>query len=52
MLRIESRFPAGVIAALKKAGHDIEVLPDAYYEIMGHAGGVRNRSEGRNRGRP
>ena len=27
-------------AALKKAGHDIEVLPDAYYEIMGHAGGV------------
>jgi gamma-glutamyltranspeptidase/glutathione hydrolase len=39
-VRIESRFPASVIAALKKAGHDIEVLPDAYYEIMGHAGGV------------
>jgi oxamate amidohydrolase len=39
-VRIESRFPASVIAALKKAGHDIDVLPDAYYEIMGHAGGV------------
>ncbi len=39
-VRIESRFPPSVIAALKKAGHDIEVLADAYYEIMGHAGGV------------
>jgi gamma-glutamyltranspeptidase/glutathione hydrolase len=39
-VRIESRFPPRVIAALKQAGHDIEVLPDAYYEIMGHAGGV------------
>ncbi|HLL27806.1 MAG TPA: gamma-glutamyltransferase [Xanthobacteraceae bacterium] len=39
-VRIESRFPENVIAALKKAAHDIEVLPDSYYEIMGHAGGV------------
>jgi oxamate amidohydrolase len=39
-VRIESRFPDNVIAALKQAGHDIEVLPDSYYEIMGHAGGV------------
>ena len=39
-LRLESRFPTHIIDALKKAGHDVEVLPDAYYEIMGHAGGV------------
>jgi gamma-glutamyltranspeptidase len=39
-LRLESRFPPQVVDALKKAGHDVEVLPDAYYEIMGHAGGV------------
>jgi len=39
-VRVESRFPESVIAALKAAGHDIQVLPDAYYEIMGHAGGV------------
>lgn len=39
-LRLESRFSPQVVDALKKAGHDVEVLPDAYYEIMGHAGGV------------
>ena len=39
-VRIESRFPESLIAALKGAGHDIQVLPEAYYEIMGHAGGV------------
>jgi gamma-glutamyltranspeptidase/glutathione hydrolase len=39
-VRMESRFPESLVAELKHAGHDIQVLPDAYYEIMGHAGGV------------
>jgi gamma-glutamyltranspeptidase/glutathione hydrolase len=38
-LRIESRFPGGVPAALGNYGHEIEVLP-AYDETMGHAGAI------------
>jgi gamma-glutamyltranspeptidase len=45
-VRVESRFSPDVIAALKKAGHDIEVLPEAYGEILGHAGGVEIDSKG------
>jgi gamma-glutamyltranspeptidase/glutathione hydrolase len=36
-LRLESRFPAGTIAALRGLGHDLEVAPD-YTDLMGHAG--------------
>jgi gamma-glutamyltranspeptidase/glutathione hydrolase len=39
-LRLESRFPEAVVDQLKAAGHDVEVLPEAYNEIMGHAGAV------------
>lgn len=39
-LRLESRFAAEVPERLMKAGHDVQVLPDAYTEVMGHAGGV------------
>ncbi len=45
-VRVESRFPSGLIDALRKAGHDIEVLPDAYNEILGHAGGVEIDTKG------
>lgn len=36
-LRLESRFPAGVPAALGNYGHDLEVVA-AYDELMGHSG--------------
>jgi gamma-glutamyltranspeptidase len=39
-LRLESRFDEGVIDRLLSAGHDVEVLPDAYSDTMGHAGAV------------
>ena len=39
-LRLESRFSEGLIDRLLSAGHDVEVLPDAYSDTMGHAGAV------------
>jgi len=39
-LRLESRFDEGLIDRLSSAGHDVEVLPDAYSDTMGHVGAV------------
>ena len=39
-LRLESRFDEGLIDRLLSAGHDVEVLPEAYSDTMGHAGAV------------
>jgi gamma-glutamyltranspeptidase/glutathione hydrolase len=39
-LRLESRFDEGLVDRLISAGHDVEVLPDAYSDTMGHAGAV------------
>ena len=39
-LRMESRFDGHLIDRLMSAGHDVEVLPDAYSDTMGHAGAV------------
>jgi oxamate amidohydrolase len=39
-LRLESRFDGNLIDALAAAGHDIEVLDEAYSDVMGHAGAV------------
>ncbi|MEA2870249.1 MAG: oxamate amidohydrolase [Hyphomicrobiales bacterium] len=39
-LRLESRFDESLIDRLVSAGHDVEVLPDAYSDTMGHAGAV------------
>ncbi|MCM0021736.1 MAG: gamma-glutamyltransferase, partial [Tagaea sp.] len=36
-LRLESRFPAGTIAALRGLGHDLEVASE-FTDLMGHAG--------------
>ncbi|MCM0020855.1 MAG: gamma-glutamyltransferase family protein [Tagaea sp.] len=36
-LRLESRFPAGTIAALRGLGHDLEVVSE-FTDLMGHAG--------------
>jgi gamma-glutamyltranspeptidase/glutathione hydrolase len=39
-LRVESRLDGNLIDRLLSAGHDVEVLPDAYSHLMGHAGAV------------
>lgn len=39
-LRLEPRFPAATIEALKRAGHEVQLLDQPYVEAMGHAGGV------------
>lgn len=45
-VRVESRFPPELTDALKKAGHDIEVMPEAYSDTLGHAGGVEITAKG------
>jgi gamma-glutamyltranspeptidase/glutathione hydrolase len=45
-LRLESRFGEGLIDRLLSAGHDVEVLPDAYSDTMGHAGAVLLHPDG------
>jgi len=44
-LKLESRFPADVIDALRARGHEIEVL-GAFDETMGHAGAIVRNSDG------
>ena len=39
-LRMESRFDGHLIDRMMSAGHDVDVLPDAYSDTMGHAGAV------------
>ncbi len=39
-LRLEPRFDNKLLAALASAGHDIDVLDEAYSDKMGHAGAV------------
>jgi gamma-glutamyltranspeptidase/glutathione hydrolase len=39
-LRMEARFDGNLVDRMMSAGHDVEVLPDAYSDLMGHAGAV------------
>ena len=39
-LRLESRFPDALVDRLLSAGHEVDVLPEAYSDTMGHAGAV------------
>ena len=39
-LRLESRFDGNLVDRLMSAGHDVEVLDDAYSHTLGHAGAV------------
>ena len=39
-LRLESRFDGNLVDRLLAAGHDVEVLAEAYSDTMGHAGAV------------
>ena len=45
-LRLESRFDGHVIDRLIDAGHDVEVLAEAYSDTMGHAGAVVMHPDG------
>jgi len=39
-LRLESRFEESLIERLQAAGHAVDVLPEPYSDLMGHAGAV------------
>jgi gamma-glutamyltranspeptidase/glutathione hydrolase len=45
-LRMEQRFDGNLIERLISAGHDVEVLPEPYSDIMGHAGAVVRHPDG------
>jgi gamma-glutamyltranspeptidase/glutathione hydrolase len=44
-LKLEARFPAPVIEALSRMGHEVEVLAD-YDEAVGHAGAIIRHPDG------
>lgn len=44
-LKLENRFDPSVIEALRKAGHDVEVVAP-FTDIMGHAGGIVRHPSG------
>ena len=44
-LKLESRFDPALVARLKAAGHDVEMLP-AFTSTMGHAGAIIRHSDG------
>jgi gamma-glutamyltranspeptidase len=39
-LKLENRFDAKLVDALRKAGHQVEVLNEAFSDTMGHAGAL------------
>ncbi len=45
-LRLESCFPDETIEGLRRAGHDLQVLPGSHIETMGHAGAVVQHPDG------
>jgi gamma-glutamyltranspeptidase/glutathione hydrolase len=51
-LRMEARFDGALVERLLAAGHDVEVLPDAYSDVMGHAGAVVLHPDGTLEGGP
>ncbi len=44
-LKIEDRFDPDLVAALKQAGHEVEMLPP-YSDLAGHAGAVLRHKDG------
>ena len=45
-LKLESRFDAALVEALRAAGHQVEFLADAFHNCMGHAGALVQRPDG------
>jgi len=46
-LRLENRFDPDLVLALERAGHPIHMLDEPYADIMGHAGALVRRKDGR-----
>lgn len=46
-LVVENRFDPDVVSALASAGHEIEILDQAYCDSMGHAGAITRLPGGR-----
>lgn len=44
-LKLESRFDPALIEALRRAGHDVEVV-GPFVDAMGHAGAISRRTDG------
>jgi len=44
-LRLESRFDAATVEALRRAGHEVELL-EPFTDVMGHAGAVVRHARG------
>lgn len=45
-LKLESRFAPELVASLKKAGHQVELLDEAFSDTMGHAGALVRHPNG------
>ncbi|HEX5739035.1 MAG TPA: gamma-glutamyltransferase family protein [Hydrogenophaga sp.] len=45
-LKLESRFDPALVDQLKAAGHDVEVLSEAFSDTMGHAGALVRHASG------
>ena len=46
-LKLEPRFDDGVVGALRRAGHDVELAAEPYADTFGHAGALVRRRDGR-----
>jgi gamma-glutamyltranspeptidase/glutathione hydrolase len=46
-LKMEDRFDPDLVEALRRAGHEVRVLSEAYTDGMGHAGAIVRRADGR-----
>jgi gamma-glutamyltranspeptidase/glutathione hydrolase len=44
-LKLESRFPGEVVDALRRMGHEVELL-EAFDETVGHAGAIVRHADG------
>lgn len=44
-LKVESRFDPSIVAALREAGHDVEVV-EPWSDLVGHAGALVRHSDG------
>jgi gamma-glutamyltranspeptidase len=45
-LKLESRFDPALVAALRAAGHEVEVFDEAFSDSMGHAGALVRHPNG------
>jgi gamma-glutamyltranspeptidase len=45
-LKLESRFDPALVQQLRDAGHEVEVLPEAFSDTMGHAGALVRHPNG------